>query len=93
MQSKEKPVLTKKTFKRELAVVLLIWLVYVVETKDVEIVEVLVWPVFSFAAASFGFDAYGKLQSNTSVSHGRGSKRSGQRTGGQDKLPDDWHDK
>mgnify|MGYP000571224322 CR=1 FL=1 len=55
MQSKEKPVLTKKTFKRELAVVLLIWLVYVVETKDVEIVEVLVWPVFSFAAASFGF--------------------------------------
>lgn len=51
-----------KTYKRELAVVLLLWLVYVVEVKDVQIVEILVWPVFSFAAAAFGFDQYAKLQ-------------------------------
>ena len=67
MQSKETQEQTKykKTFKREVAVLLLIWLVYLVETKDVEIIQVLVWPIFSFAAASFGFDAYGKLRSNT----------------------------
>ena len=94
MQSKEKPVLTKKTFKREVAVVLLIWLVYVVETKDVEIVEVLVWPIFSFAAASFGFDAYGKLQQGpTKPSHGRGTERSSKRPSREDQLTDDWDNK
>lgn len=53
---------TKKTFKREVAIALIIWLIYLVEVKDVSIVEILVWPIFSFAAAAFGFDAYGKLQ-------------------------------
>lgn len=52
----------KKTFKREVAIALFLWLVYVVEVKDVDIVQVLVWPIFSFAAAAFGFDAFGKLQ-------------------------------
>ena len=51
-----------KTYKRELAVALLVWLAYVVEVKDATLVEVLVWPVFSFAAAAFGFDQYSKLQ-------------------------------
>ena len=45
-----------KTYKRELAVALLVWLIYVVEVKDATIVEILVWPIFSFAAAAFGFD-------------------------------------
>lgn len=49
-----------KTYKRELAVVLLLWLAYVVEVKEPNVVEVLVWPVFTFAALSFGLDWYGK---------------------------------
>lgn len=52
--------MAKKTFKRELAVALLIWLGYVVEVKDVQVVEVLVWPIFAFVGAAFGFDAYSK---------------------------------
>jgi len=56
----------KKTFKREVAIALFLWLVYVVEVKDVDIVQVLVWPIFSFAAAAFGFDAFGKLQQSKS---------------------------
>jgi hypothetical protein len=50
----------KKTYKRELAIILLIWLAYVVEVKDVSIIEVLVWPIFAFVGAAFGFDAYSK---------------------------------
>lgn len=82
-----------KTFKRELAVLLLLWLVYIVEVKDANLVEILVWPIFSFAAAAFGFDAYGKLQQTAKPSHRGRSQRSSQRTGGQDKYPDIGDDK
>jgi hypothetical protein len=69
--------LTSKTFKRELAVVLLVWLVYVVETKDEKIIELLVWPIFTYVTAAFGVDAYGRMQRNPSEpSHGRGTERS-----------------
>ena len=76
-----------KTYKRELAVILLLWLVYVVEVKGPEIVEILVWPVFTFAALSFGLDWFGKSpsgmpQSTQSPDRGR-SQRSGQRSGSQ----------
>jgi hypothetical protein len=81
-----------KTYKRELAIVLILWLVYIVEVKDVQIIELLVWPVFSFAAAAFGFDQYSKLQQTNKSSSG-GHKRSSQRTGGQDKYPDAGDDK
>ena len=75
-----------KTYKRELAVALLLWLVYIVEVKDANIIEILVWPIFSFAAAAFGFDAYGKLQQrSTKSTDGRGSERSSQYT--------DWENK
>ena len=50
----------KRTFKREVAVALLVWLVYIVETKDVQIIEVLAWPIFSYVGAAFGFDSWGK---------------------------------
>ena len=77
-----------KTYKRELAVVLLVWLMYVVEVKDVAVIEVLVWPVFSFAAAAFGFDQYAKLQQSAPrTTHRRGSERSSERTGREDQLP------
>jgi hypothetical protein len=68
----------KKTYKREVAIALLLWLLYVVEVKNETIIEILVWPIFSFAAAAFGFDAYGKLQQSKppKSSDGRGTQRS-----------------
>jgi hypothetical protein len=88
--------MVRKSFKREVAVALLIWLVYIVEVKDVSIIEVLVWPIFTFAAAAFGIDAYGKLQQRgIGNTNGRGTERSGssQYSSGKDKLPDDWDNK
>jgi len=77
----------KKTYKRELAIALLIWLIYVVEVKDVTVVEVLVWPIFAFVGAAFGFDAYSKqLWNKSSESFDRrGTQRSSEYTGGEDK--------
>lgn len=74
-----------KTYKRELAVALLLWLVYIVEVKDDTLVEILVWPVFSFAAAAFGFDQYSKLQQTTKSSDRRRSQHSSQHTDREDK--------
>ena len=83
-----------KTFKRELAIALILWLVYIVEVKDVQIIEILVWPIFSYVTAAFGLDAYGKLQQRpTKPPYGRGTERSSQRTGREDQLPDDWDNK
>jgi len=67
-----------KTYKREVAIALLLWLMYIVEVKDANIIEILVWPIFSFAAAAFGFDQYSKLQQSRSTksSDGRGTERS-----------------
>lgn len=64
----------KKTFKREVAVILLLWLFYVVEVKDAEIIEILVWPVFTFATAAFGLDQFSKLRDKSSgPSDGKGN--------------------
>ena len=83
-----------KTYKRELAVALLVWLAYVVEVKDANIVEILVWPVFSFVAAAFGFDQYAKLQQGTTKpSNGGRSERSGQHANRENKYPDGGYDK
>jgi hypothetical protein len=54
-----------KTYKRELAAILLVWFAYVVEVKEVSLVEVLVWPVFTFVALSFGLDWWGKNESKS----------------------------
>lgn len=62
MQSKE-PKEKNKTWKRELAVVLLLWFAYLVETKDENLIKVLVWPVFTYSALAFGIDWYGKSNS------------------------------
>jgi hypothetical protein len=77
-----------KTFKRELAVVLLLWLMYVVETKDASTIEILVWPVFTFAALSFGLQWFGNnsngLRDDTFISSDRGrAKRGGSSSDGQ----------
>lgn len=86
-----------KTYKRELAVVLLLWLAYVVEVKEPNVVEVLVWPVFTFAALSFGLDWFGKspssLQQSTPKStNRRGTERSSQRTGSANSNSDSGYD-
>ena len=83
-----------KTGKRELAVALLIWLIYVVEVKEESIVEVLVWPIFTFVTAAFGLDQYSKLQQKPPQSPHRGRPEpSSQRPSREDQLPDDWDNK
>jgi len=83
-----------KTYKRELAVALLLWLVYVVEVKDATVVEIHVWPIFSIAAAAFGFDQYAKLQQGSINSSDRGrTQRSGQYTGGENQYTNGGDDK
>ena len=81
-----------KTYKRELAVVLLLWLMYVVETKDASTIEILVWPVFTFAALSFGLQWFGNnangLRDDTFISSDRGrTKRSSPSADGQGEQP------
>jgi hypothetical protein len=61
-----KTTLEKKTYKREVAIVLLLGLSHVIYQGDVEMVKVIIWPFVSFAAAAFGLDVYSKLQSSQS---------------------------
>ena len=73
-----------KTYKREVAILLFVWLAYLVETKDVNIIEILVWPVFTFSALAFGMDWFGKSggvrgQSSEPTDR-RGSERSSEYT-------------
>ncbi len=83
----------KKTYKREVAIALLIWLAYVVEVKDANIVEILVWPIFTFVALSFGIDWWGKSgnsvwQSPNEASDGGRPKRSSKHPSGEGSEPD-----
>jgi hypothetical protein len=50
-----------KTYKRELAVAMLGLFYIAVFTQDVEMIETLIWPTFSFAALAFGLDWKGKF--------------------------------
>lgn len=78
----------KKTFKREVALGLLIFLGYVVETKGPEIVELLVWPVFTFAALAFGLDwGHRQLQPDR-LSPGHRPECSSEHTDWQGEHPD-----
>jgi len=83
-----------KTYKREVAIALLIWLAYVVEMKDANIVEVLVWPVFTFVALAFGLDWFNKSgnslrQSPNEAPDGGRPQRSSQHPSGEGGNPDD----
>ena len=65
-----------KTWKREVALALLVGLGYVVWQDNVEMAKVIAWPVISFAAVAFGLDWYGKSGSvwrPTQSTDGRGS--------------------
>lgn len=50
----------RKTFKREVAVCLLILMGYVTVQGNAEILEIIVWPIMMFAATAFGMDWAGK---------------------------------
>jgi hypothetical protein len=53
----EKP---QKTYKREVAALMLLGLGALVYFGDVAMVEIMVWPIVGFAAAAFGLDAVAK---------------------------------
>ena len=83
-----------KTYKREVAVALLIWLAYVVEMKDANVVEVIIWPVFTFVALAFGLDWFNKSgsimqQSPNEAPDGGRPQRSSQYPSGEGGNPDD----
>ena len=84
----------KKTYKREVAFLLFVWLVYLVETKEPELVQILAFPIFTFGALAFGLQWYspngGLLRKSSQFADGRWSQRSGQRTSWEDQQPDDW---
>ena len=65
-----------KTYKREVAIGLLIFLGYVVETKGPEIVELLVWPTFTFAGLAFGLDWGHKQLQSSGPTFGRNQRSS-----------------
>ena len=49
-----------KTFKREYAFTLMCILLYTVYTGNVEMVDVIIWPMLSFVATSAGLHIYDK---------------------------------
>jgi len=52
--------LKTKTWKREVAVAIFALFWYTVLTGDIEMVKVLVYPVFTFGALCFGLDWHSK---------------------------------
>jgi len=83
----------KKTYKRELAFLLFVWLVYLVETKEPEVVKVLSFPIFTYIALAMGMSWYspngGLLRQSSQSSYGNPrSQYSSQRTGWEDEQPD-----
>jgi len=49
-----------KTWKREVAVILLGFLGYISLFGDIEVLRILVTPIFLFASGAFGLDAFAK---------------------------------
>lgn len=85
-----------KTYKRELAIVLLVWLMYLVETKDAEVINILSWPILAAVFGAFGLDFWGKRVQPTQSSGGTNrvrDQRSSQHTVGTDKHTDLGDDK
>jgi hypothetical protein len=84
-----------KTWKRETAALMLLGLAYVVSTGDVSMVEVLVWPIFSFAGLAFGLDVYAKsdgMRHNPPIPSDRGrDERSREYAVREEQHSDSWH--
>tara|TARA_R100000541_G_scaffold58337_1_gene69430 strand:- start:643 stop:816 length:174 start_codon:yes stop_codon:yes gene_type:complete len=54
--------LKDKTYKREVAVGLLLGLGYLTFMDNLEMVKIVVWPIIGFAAGAFGIDAIKQLR-------------------------------
>lgn len=69
----------KKTWKREIAAAIMVAFWYIVIWKEnVELVKVLVYPVFTFTAFAYGLDWYGRTdrvqwRGSSEPPNGRGS--------------------
>lgn len=46
----------QKTYKREVSILLLVFLCYLAFIGSVEVLQVLIWPFMLFIGASFGMD-------------------------------------
>jgi hypothetical protein len=80
----------KKTFKRELGLVMFLWLVYITETKEIQLVSTLAPPIFLYIAFAMGADVYSKLQQPGSRPPYRGRpERGSEHAGREDEQPDD----
>lgn len=55
--TQEKP---KKTYKRELSVLLLIYLMYLGYIDNYRILEIMVWPFMLFVGGAFGLESYSR---------------------------------
>lgn len=73
---------SKKSYKRELAIVLLLWLVYLTETKDADIIEIFAWPILAGVFGVFGLDFWVNRMQSSSVGTFQ-SNRIGNQRGGQ----------
>lgn len=70
-----------------------LWLVYLTETKELELVSTIAPPVFMYIAFAMGADVYSKLRQDPSVaSDGRRPECGSKHTGREGKQPDDWSD-
>lgn len=84
-----------KTYKRELSVVfsaILLWEIY---SGNIQMVEVIIWPVISLIAASAGLHIYNGMQQAKppGFTHRVGDKRSSEYPNWQDQQPDVRADK
>jgi hypothetical protein len=50
----------KKSYKREIAVILLAYLMYLGWNDQVSVLEVLSWPFMIYVLGAFGLDSYNK---------------------------------
>jgi len=50
-----------KTYKREVALILFMFLGYLAYVGETDIVEILAWPTFTFGGLAFGLDWKSKL--------------------------------
>lgn len=59
----------KKTWKRELAVILLMFWSYIVLSGNVPMVEAITFPIFIYVLGAFGMDSYAKQVNSQEVNY------------------------
>ena len=62
MEEKPTEKIKDKTYKREVAVALLLVLGYLILNNNVEMVNVVIWPIIGFATGAFGIAAVKQLR-------------------------------